>query len=102
MALPRFFPGQVVHHKKFDYRGVIAHVDAEYAGSEDWYEAVAKSRPPKDAPWYLVLVDGAVHTTYVAERHLEPDAVGDQVSHPELGVYFDRFGDGRYWLKNLV
>ncbi len=101
MSSPRFFVGQLVHHKKFDYRGVVAHVDAEFSGSDEWYETMARSRPPKDAPWYTVLVDGAEHTTYVAERHLEPDSAGEQISHPALGMFFDRFGDGRYWLRNV-
>lgn len=96
MASPKFSIGQLVHHRKFDYRGVIVDVDAEYSGSDAWYELVAKSRPPKDAPWYHVLVDGAQHSTYVAERHLEPDATGGQIDHPALGEFFDRFENGAY------
>jgi heat shock protein HspQ len=96
MASPKFSIGQLIHHRKFDYRGVIVDVDAEYNGSEAWYELVAKSRPPKDAPWYHVLVDGANHSTYVAERHLEPDPSGEQIEHPALGEFFDRFENGIY------
>lgn len=92
----RFAIGQLVHHVKFDYRGVIVDVDPVFQGTEEWYETVAKSRPPKDQPWYHVLVDGAAHSTYVAERHLEPDASGDQINHPALNQYFDAFTDGRY------
>ena len=94
---PRFTIGQTVHHKKFDYRGVIVDVDPEYAGSEEWYETVATSRPPRDAPWYTVLVHEAHHVTYVAERHLEPDESGEQIDHPALGEFFDRFSNGRYY-----
>ena len=72
----RFFVGQVVHHHRFDYRGVVYDVDATFQGSDEWYDAVARSRPPKDHPWYHVLVDLGGQTTYVAERHLEPDADG--------------------------
>lgn len=99
MATPKFGIGQVVHHRKFDYRGVIVDVDAEYSGSEEWYELMARSRPPKDAPWYHVLVDGGMHSTYVAERHLEPDPSGQQVEHPALGEFFDRFEGGRYIMR---
>ena len=99
MAAPKFSIGQLIHHRKFDYRGVIVDVDPEYNGSDAWYELVARSRPPKDAPWYHVLVDGARHSTYVAERHLEPDATGDQIDHPALGEFFDRFEDGRYVMR---
>ena len=65
--------GQVIRHRKFDYRGVIVDVDPTFSGTETWYDAVARSRPPKDRPWYHVLVDGQEHVTYVAERHIEAD-----------------------------
>ena len=95
-AQARFAVGEIVHHIKFDYRGVVVDVDPVFQGTEEWYEAVAKSRPPKDQPWYHVLVDGATHGTYVAEPHLEPDDSGDQISHPAVSRYFDAFADGRY------
>jgi len=99
MADPKFHIGQVIHHRRFDYRGVVVDVDPEYQGSEDWYEVMARSRPPRDAPWYHVLVDGAGHMTYVAERHLEPDPSGEQIEHPALGRFFDRFEGGRYFSR---
>lgn len=94
---PKFAVGQLVQHLRFGYRGVIIDVDAQFRGTDAWYEAMARSRPPKDRPWYHVLVDGATHGTYVAERHLEADVTGRQVAHPELGVYFGRFAEGRYF-----
>ncbi len=94
-----FGVGQLIQHRKFGYRGVIVDVDPVFSGTEQWYEAMARSRPPRDKPWYHVLVDGAEHATYVAERHLEPDASGQQVDHPELGRFFNRFIDGRYILR---
>jgi heat shock protein HspQ len=72
----RFAVGDLIHHRLFDYRGVIVDVDPGFQASDEWYEAVAKSRPPKDKPWYHVLVHEAAHTTYVAERNLEPDDTG--------------------------
>ena len=56
---PKFAIGQVVHHRLFDYRGVVVDIDATFSLTEAWYDQVAKSRPPKDAPWYRVLVGGA-------------------------------------------
>ena len=41
MTQPRFSPGDLVHHRKFDYRGVVVDVDPEFAGSEEWYEYMA-------------------------------------------------------------
>ena len=55
---------------------------------------MARSRPPKDRPWYHVLVHEATHQTYVAERNLEPDPAPAPIAHPLLGHYFDTF-DGR-------
>lgn len=91
--------GQVVYHSRFNYRGVIFEIDPVFLLSDQWYEDVAKSRPPKDEPWYHVLVDGAAHTTYVAQRHLCSDPSPSQVDHPMLGHYFKAFIDGRYQLK---
>ena len=90
----KFAVGQIVHHLKAGYRGVVYEVDAEFSLSEEWYEHVALSRPPKDRPWYHVLVDGAAHTTYVAERHLKASADLGQIAHPLLGRYFESY-DGR-------
>ncbi len=92
----RFRVGQLIHHKLFDYRGVVVDVDPVFQGSEAWYEAMARSRPPKDRPWYHVLVHEAEHMTYVAERNLEPDDSGAPVRHPAIGLYFEGFEDGRY------
>ena len=93
----RFFVGQIVEHKRFDYRGVICGVDAQFNLSEAWYEQVAKSRPPKNRPWYHVLVDGTPQTTYVAERHLAPARDLTQINHPLLGACFNRFDGARYY-----
>ncbi|KPV39430.1 DNA-binding protein [Thiohalorhabdus denitrificans] len=93
---PRFRVGQLVHHRRFNYRGVIVGVDPEFRGTEAWYQLMATSRPPKDRPWYQVLVHNAGHRTYVAERNLEPDPSGEQIDHPELGQFFKAFSGGRY------
>ena len=93
---PKFFVGQIVHHNRFDYRGVIVDVDASFQGTESWYDQVARSRPPKDQPWYRILVDGIDQETYVAERHLEPAPDTTPVSHPELLKMFNDFADGVY------
>ncbi|MDX1631913.1 MAG: heat shock protein HspQ [Thermoanaerobaculia bacterium] len=95
-AEAKFGIGQLVHHLLFEYRGVIFEVDPVFRGTEEWYERVAKTRPPKDRPWYHVLVHGAGHTTYVAERNLEPDEERAPIRHPLVDRYFEGFDDGRY------
>lgn len=94
--MPKFALGEIVHHLKAGYRGVVFGVDAEFSLSEEWYENVALSRPPRNRPWYHVLVDGAAHTTYVAERHLESSRELGQISHPLLGQYFESYDGRRY------
>ena len=80
--------GAIVYHHKQGYRGVIFGVDAEFALSDEWYDRVAQSRPPKDAPWYHVLVHGSSKTTYVAERNLVPAADRGPIEHPLLDTFF--------------
>ncbi len=92
----QFSVGDLVHHKLFDYRGVIVDVDPEFQLTEEWYETVARSKPPKDRPWYHVLVHKGSHQTYVAEKNLEPDASGKAVDHPLVEHFFTRFSEGRY------
>lgn len=92
----KFSVGDVVHHRLFDYRGVIVDVDAEFGLTEEWYEEVAQSRPPKDQPWYHVLVHEATHVTYVAERNLKPDTTGEPIEHPMVVHFFTGMVNGRY------
>ncbi len=91
-----FSPGQLVQHKLFQYRGVVVDVDATFQLSDEWYDEVAKSRPPKDQPWFHVLVHGGDEMTYVAQRHLEPDESREPVQHPMLDQFFSDFRDGHY------
>ncbi len=92
----KFSVGALIHHRLFDYRGVVFDIDQSFQSTEEWYEAMAKSCPPKDKPWYHVLVHGATHATYVTERNLERDESAEPISHPLLMHYFSGFEDGRY------
>lgn len=98
----QFTIGQIIHHLKYDYRGVVVDVDPTFQGSEAWYEEVARSRPPRDQPWYHVLVNDADHITYVAERHLEADDSGEPVNHPAVDAFFSQFKNGVYQLGNRL
>ena len=75
---------------------VVVDVDADFQLSDEWYENVARSRPPRDEPWYHVLVDGAQHTTYVAEQNLDADETGLPIDHPLIDHLFASFRSGRY------
>jgi len=91
----KFSVGDIVHHLKFDYRGVVVDVDPFFEGDDEWYDQVALSRPPKDRPWYHVLTDTG-QQTYVAERHLEIDPSGAPVENPLLAQFFSGLNNGRY------
>ena len=92
----KFSVGELIHHRLFGYRGVIVDVDRNFQATEEWYEMVAKSRPPKNQPWYHVLVHGSDHATYVAEQNLATDKFGEAINHPMLGYFFSNIVDGKY------
>ncbi len=96
-----FQVGQVVHHQRYDYRGVIVDVDPSFQGAEEWYTS-NRTQPDKNQPWYHVLVHGSAQQTYVAEQNLEPDSSGKPVTHPALQEHFTDFRDGRYHAADRV
>ncbi len=71
-------------------------VDFHFLGSEEWYEKVARSKPPKDQPWYHVLVDNSIQQTYVAERNLEVSKILTEINHPLIESYFSKLESGHY------
>jgi heat shock protein HspQ len=88
--------GSIVEHRLFGYRGVIFHIDPCFTLSDEWYEQKAKSRPPKDEPWYHILVHNGVHTTYVPQRNLTIARERSQIHHPALGEYFRSYNGFGY------
>ena len=99
--IAKFCVGEMVNHKKFAYRGVVFDVDAIFSGTDAWYATMARTKPPKDEPWYHVLVHQTHQTTYVAERNLEVDLTGVPINHPYLDHFFGEIKDGLY-IKNDV
>ena len=98
----KFQVGQIVHHKLFNYIGVVFDVDPEFNGTDEWYQQVARSRPPKDEPWYHVLVNEAVPTTYVAEQNLEPTAKPQRIMRPLTDSLFSIFDGERYTSRQKI
>ncbi len=70
----KFCIGQAIRHRLFDYHGVVFGVDPVFQSTDEWYETMARSRPPRDKPWYHV-VDHSGRRRYVAEQNLEPDPI---------------------------
>ena len=98
----KFRVGEIIHHQLFDYLGVVFDVDPVFSGTDEWYDQVARSRPPKDASWYHVLVDQASHTTYVAEQYLESADQPQPIRHVLLDHHFSGFDGARYILRQRV
>jgi heat shock protein HspQ len=92
----KFQVGQIVHHMLFAYIGVIFDVDPEFQGTDEWYQHVARSRPPNDEPWYHVLVNESVSATHVAEQNLESTAKPQRIMHPLTDRLFSEFDGERY------
>ena len=92
---PAFKPGDIIHHRKYGYRGVIVERDAKCLASKEWYRS-NQSQPNRDQPWYHVLVHGGPQTTYVAEENIEFDSTGQPVMHPMIEVFFRGYLDGAY------
>ena len=95
----RFSIGDIVYHTEFNYRGVIYDVDPQFMLADDWYQNVALSRPPKDRPWYRVLVHNRIHETYVAERNLMLDESHAPINHPATQDLFEAFEGDHYTIK---
>ncbi len=91
----KFQVGELVHHKRYSYRGVVAGCDEKCKAPDEWYYR-NNTQPARQQPWYHVLVHGGQHTTYVAEENLEPDDGGEQVVHPLTKALFESFHSGSY------
>ena len=98
----RFGIGEVVRHRLLDFRGVVFDVDAEFANSEEWYEAIpAEIRPAKNQPFYHLLAENSEssYVAYVSQQNLIPDESEEPVDHPAISGIFDAVADGRYRLR---
>ncbi len=92
---PLFAPGTLVRHRHYAYRGVVVDFDMTCMAEETWYYR-NQSQPPRNQPWYHVLVHGSPATTYAAQTSLEADDGEQPVEHPLLSTFFTEFAGGRY------
>ena len=95
----KFTVGQLVHHRRYDYRGVVVGVDEACKADDAWY-ARNRTQPDRDQPWYHVLRhQGAEH--YVAESNLESDPSDLPIDHPYVDRVFPTFHNGRYYRESF-
>jgi heat shock protein HspQ len=92
---PVFEPGQLVRHRRYDYRGVVVDRDEACQADHEWY-AKNQTQPDRNQRWYHVLVDGTSTCTYAASANLVADEIGLPVEHPLVSHFFCDFKDGRY------
>ena len=99
---PRFDPGEVVEHRRYNYRGLIVACDETCQSTDEWYES-NQTQPDRNQAWYHILVDGGQHITYVAESNLTPDRAKMPVVHPMLNLFFFGVDEGsNRYLRNDV
>lgn len=84
---PRYDEGQIVRHRRYGYRGVVVHADPCCRASDAWYRS-NRTRPPREQPWYYVLVSGTDQVTYAAQSNLIPDESDDEVRNQFVPVFF--------------
>lgn len=96
MVKSRFLIGDFVQHRAGQFRGVVIGIDQMFMQTDDWYRAMTRNDPPKDKPWYQVIVDGAEHVAYVSEKDLRSAQDRSQIDHPMLGDYFRQYNGNRY------
>ena len=92
--------GAIVHHKKYDYRGVIVSFDPRCRADNHWYRG-NRTQPSREQPWYHVLVDSSETTTYVAEENLELAVGTEPIQHPLLTHFFSTYYQGHYYSHAL-
>lgn len=95
--------GQVIRHKRFEYRGVIIGYDPLCIAPEGWIQAmrVDSLSNGRSQPFYHVLVDDRDgrypgNVTYVAQENIVTIRGQTKVEHPLIDDYFSGFEDGRY------
>ncbi|WP_239804388.1 heat shock protein HspQ [Croceicoccus hydrothermalis] len=101
----RFAIGDVVRHRKHDFRGVIFDIDPVFANSEEWYESIPKElRPRREQPYYHLFAenDESSYVAYVSQQNLTEDGISGPVDHPSIEMIFGEFTDGRYPLHRSL
>ena len=94
--------GDVIIHKNQNFRGVIVDVDADFQGSDDWYDQYTTNQPSKDAPWYHVLVDEEGSMAYVSEQNIYTDSSNMEVEHPMVNDIFEDYEAGHYMPRQTI
>ena len=100
----KFKLGEVVRHRKFDFRGIIFDVDPIFDNTDEWLDRIPEDRrPSKNQPFYHILAeneDKSVYIAYVSQQNLVEDSDKNPFTHPSVKLIFDgKDVDGNYIVK---
>jgi|TARA_B110000263_G_scaffold48418_1_gene40236 heat shock protein HspQ len=100
----KFKLGEVVRHRKFDFRGIIFDVDPIFDNTDEWLDRIPEDRrPTKNQPFYHILAeneDKSVYIAYVSQQNLVEDSDKNPFTHPSVKLIFDgKDTDGNYIVK---
>lgn len=101
----RFAIGDIVRHRKHDFRGVVFDIDPVYANSEEWFAQIPEGqRPNRDQPFYHLLAENedSSYVAYVSQQNLVVDTEGEPIDHPQVNQLFEDFRSGRYFLRRSL
>lgn len=100
--------GNVFHHKKHGFRGVVVQWFLECPAGPDWLEQWGPFKKGANQPFYRTLVDThdrpQPFMALAAEENLEylPNPEGPEVSHPKIDEFFTDFEFGHFVLKDKM
>lgn len=92
---PLYQRGSLVKHKQENFIGVVTDYDMYFINDEELYNKNS-TKPPKDKPWYYVLVNNTNAISYVPEEHLEKQEEFMDINHPLIDFFFDGTENDRY------
>jgi heat shock protein HspQ len=102
----KFGIGQVVHHRKHPFRGIIFDVDPIFENSEKWLNSMPEeNKPLRDQPYYHLLAENSEtsYIAYVSEQNLLVDESSQPVSHPLVGNFFlNDIENGHYTARHTL
>lgn len=106
----KFRVGQVIKHKKWNYKGVIVGWDEKARAPVEWLNQMHgnENKNWREMPNYSILVDTkdrlTPQLTYVPQDNLEI-LTNTQIIHPMLELHFEKFDGDKYvprpWLRTV-
>jgi len=88
--------GDIIVHTEQNFRGVIVDVDADYQGTDEWYDMNTTNQPSKTRPWYHILVDEEGAMAYVSEQNIYSDSSKEEIENPMVDDIFADYNAGHY------